>query len=143
MTGMLKDAETSLKPVGTSGSYAVRPSGGFDPLNQDLRLYEVNVTSLREVRPPVRRFRPIAEAPPDAAVQRAPIAPTEPEAPPIETARDPEPGTFSANLPQTASPLPFAVICWDCCRSAARSPFADNVADEPRRRKLVTAGDEG
>jgi len=114
MTGMLKDAETSLKPVGTSGRYAVRPSGGFDPLNQDLRLYEVDVTSFRELRPsPVGRFRPIAEDPPDAAVQGAPIvtdpAPTE-DAPPIEAARDPEPQTFSENLPRTASPLPYAAL---------------------------------
>jgi hypothetical protein len=116
ITGMLKDAETSVKPVGTSGRYAVRPSGGFDPLNQDLRLYEVNVTSYRELRSPVRRFRPIAEAQPDAAVQRAPTvpeaaeqtAPTEPDASSIGTRRDREPGTFSENLPRTASPLPIA-----------------------------------
>jgi hypothetical protein len=42
VTGMLKDADT--KPVGTSGDVAT-PTGGFDPLGQDLKLFELDVTS--------------------------------------------------------------------------------------------------
>jgi hypothetical protein len=45
VTGNLKDADT--EPVGTSG--VTTPTGGFDPLGQDLKLFELNVTSFAEV----------------------------------------------------------------------------------------------
>jgi hypothetical protein len=47
ITGMMKKAKT--EPVGTSGAGATRPTGGFDPLKQDLRLFEVNVMSFEDV----------------------------------------------------------------------------------------------
>lgn len=88
INGMLKEADT--EPVGTSG--ASQPTGGVDPLGQDLRLFEVNVTSFQEVTA-------AAQAPSPAAP-----APAAPDAQPIGTA-----GTDD-QLPRTASPLPIAGI---------------------------------
>lgn len=79
ITGMRKKADT----------VAGRPTGGFDPLGQDLRLYEVNVTSFREVA-----------APRQAATTAQPASPVEPE--PLGTAG------AQGDLPRTASPLPLA-----------------------------------
>jgi hypothetical protein len=89
ISGMLKKAET--RPVGTSGN--VEPTGGVDPLRQDLRLFEVNVTSFQE---------------PAAAVAQAP-APAQPSAPP-PAGSEPQPVATSGveELPRTASPLPLA-----------------------------------
>ncbi|MBI4485858.1 MAG: hypothetical protein HY655_07595 [Acidobacteria bacterium] len=84
ITGMLKEAD--VEPVGTSG--ATRPTGGFDPLGQDLRLHEVDVTSFQEVA---------------TAAQAAPAQPA-PTAEPQPTATT---GAEEA-LPRTASPLPVA-----------------------------------
>ena len=93
ITGMLKRADVEPSPVGTSGS--VRPEGGVDPLGQDLKLFEINVSSFGEV----------------AAVQAesaSSIAPTE------VASNEPGPqavGTSGAAdaaaepLPATASPL--------------------------------------
>jgi hypothetical protein len=84
INGMLKEADT--EPVGTSG--ASQPTGGIDPLGQDLQLFEVNVTSFQEVT---------------AAAAQAP-SPAAPDAQSIGTA-----GTED-QLPRTASPLPIAGI---------------------------------
>ena len=46
ISGMLKEAD--VEPVGTSGS--VEPTGGVDPLGQDLKLFEVNVTTFEAPR---------------------------------------------------------------------------------------------
>lgn len=84
ITGTMKSAKTSAETG--------RPTGGFDPLGQDLELFEVNVASFRELR-----------------ASRA----TEPEAA-AEPAAEPEPqqpiGTAGSQeaLPRTASPLPLA-----------------------------------
>jgi hypothetical protein len=47
ITGTLKRADVEPSPVGTSGS--VRPEGGVDPLGQDLKLFELNVSSFGDV----------------------------------------------------------------------------------------------
>jgi hypothetical protein len=86
ITGMLKKAET--EPIGTAGTGATRPTGGFDPLGQDLRLFEVNVTSFQE-------------AAPASAAAAAPSAPAAAEAAPTATSGAEE------QLPRTASPLPI------------------------------------
>lgn len=82
ISGMLKEADT--KPVGTSGN--VEPTGGIDPLDQDLRLFEVNVTSFQE---------------PTTAAAQAPGTQPAPEQPAATT-------TGVEELPRTASPLPIA-----------------------------------
>jgi hypothetical protein len=88
INGMLKEADT--EPVGTSG--VSRPTGGVDPLGQDLRLFEVNATSFQEVAGAVQALSPAAPA------QAAP------NAQPIGTAGTEE------QLPRTASPLPIAGV---------------------------------
>ena len=93
ITGMLKKAETET--AGTAGTPGTaKPTGGIDPMGQDLRLHEVNVTSFREVG-----VKPPPPEPDAAAVEPQPVQPA------------PEPtGTsgLPAELPQTASPLPLA-----------------------------------
>jgi hypothetical protein len=81
ISGMLKEAD--VEPVGTSG----QRTGGFDPLERDLRLHEVNVTSFQEV----------------STTANAPQAPTALAAEPAPTA------TTGADeqRPRTASPLPL------------------------------------
>ena len=44
ITGTLKEAKTTAGPAGQP-----KPTGGFDPLRQDLKLFEVDVTSFREL----------------------------------------------------------------------------------------------
>lgn len=87
ITGMLKKAKTSAQTG--------RPTGGFDPLGQDLELFEVNVASFRPLGAS-RATEPEAEPAPQ------PVTPAEPETQqPIGTA-----GSQEA-LPRTASPLPL------------------------------------
>lgn len=81
ITGLRKEADT----------VAGRPTGGLDPLGQDLELFEINVSSFSEVTGPQQ-----AQASPQS---RQPVG------------ADPEPvGTAGAQdaLPRTASPLPVA-----------------------------------
>jgi hypothetical protein len=96
ISGMLKEAD--VEPVGTSGAGGTQPTGGFDPLGQDLRLHEVNVASFQEVTS--ARQAPSAAQPAPPAARPAP-------------AEQPRPtGTAGAEeqLPRTASPLPVAGI---------------------------------
>jgi hypothetical protein len=44
ITGILKEAKTTAGAAGQP-----KPTGGFDPLRQDLKLFEVDVTSFREL----------------------------------------------------------------------------------------------
>jgi hypothetical protein len=81
ITGMQKEAET----------VAGRPTGGVDPLGQDLELFEVEVSSFSEVAA-TRQAQATAQA--DQRVE------SEPQ--PLGTA-----GAQEA-LPRTASPLPIA-----------------------------------
>lgn len=101
ISGTLKEAKTRPLPSGEPA-----PTGGFDPLKKDLRLFEVEVTSFQTPGAATAAAPPSAPAtvtaeraaePPPADVQ----APERAE-PPRQIARaDPE-------LPQTASPLPLA-----------------------------------
>lgn len=99
ITGMLKRAET--EPAGTAGTTGTaKPTGGIDPMGQDLRLHEVNVTSFKEVgvKPPPLEPEAAAAPEPEAAQPE----PVQPEPQPTGTSGLP------AELPQTASPLPLA-----------------------------------
>jgi hypothetical protein len=89
ITGMLKEADTAT--VGTTGA-ASNPSGGFDPLGQDLKLFEVELTS----------FQAVAAAAPSQTAAPAPV--TEP----IGTARAQARVEQVDELPRTAGPLPIA-----------------------------------
>jgi len=89
-------AAARTKPL-PSGEQA--PTGGFDPLKKDLRLFEVEIAS----------FQPAANAP-IAAVQRpaqpppAVVRPPESKEPPQQVAR------ADTQLPRTASPIPLASL---------------------------------
>ena len=110
VTGMLKKADVE-EPVGTAGIDTPRPTGGFDPLNRDLRLFEVNVTSFQELTPGAPRAATPAPAEvPPAPVAEPPARTAEPPAP-APVARESEPAAApqtEARLPRTASPLPIA-----------------------------------
>ena len=95
ITGTREKAEVE-QAVGTSGTTEAKPTGGFDPLKRDLRLFEVNVTSFSEVPPASAPAAAAAPAPaPESQVAAAPA--TAPATPPPN----------ERQLPRTASPLPF------------------------------------
>jgi hypothetical protein len=96
IAGMLKKHDT----VGTSGTGASKPTGGFDPMGKDLLLPEVNITSFKEVaagRPPAE-----AAAQPEPPVEAQ--TPAEPERRATGAAAIPN------ELPQTASQFPVAAL---------------------------------
>jgi hypothetical protein len=96
ITGTLKEAKTTTGPAGEA-----KPTGGFDPLKQDLKLFEVEVASFREV--PAQS----AAAPPAPAPARQEPAP--PAAAPAQPEPQPSPSPAPRQrLPRTASPLPLA-----------------------------------
>jgi hypothetical protein len=93
ITGTLKEAKTTTGVAGEA-----KPTGGFDPLKQDLKLFEVEISSFRELT------AQSAAAPPSAPAARqepapAPAAPAQPEPQPVTAPRQ--------QLPRTASPLPL------------------------------------
>lgn len=102
ITGTLKRAET----VGTTGAGTPKPSGGVDPLGQDLELPEVNVTSFREPEAGAAAA-PQPEPQPEPQPQAA--QPTSPEAPQPPATTGVEPGTTGVErqLPSTAGSLPL------------------------------------
>lgn len=125
LTGIQKEA--TVRPVGTSGSGILRPTGGFDPLGHEMHLFEVELATFRDVNAvlaeqpaPAPEPAPIVEAPPPAPVAEAAPAPApevveaapEPEPAPVAQAPAPEPEPVQqvaqAELPRTASPLPVA-----------------------------------
>ena len=94
ISGTMKEAKTKPLPSGEQA-----PTGGFDPLKKDLRLFEVEIAS----------FQPAANAP-VAAVQR-------PAQPPPAVVRTPESNEqprqvarAETELPRTASPIPLASL---------------------------------
>lgn len=108
--GTLKEAKTEAGPAGEP-----KPTGGVDPLKQDLKLFEVDVAS----------FRPLtagqqAAANPAAAQAPSPAPPAAPAAQPPAPAPQPAPATPPSqqgasaaprqNLPRTASPLPSTAL---------------------------------
>jgi hypothetical protein len=97
ISGTLKEAKTT----GATGE--PKPTGGFDPLKQDLKLFEVEVASFREV-PAGQSAAALPSAPPAAR----PAAPA--PAPPAQPQPQPQPSPSTAprqSLPRTASPLPL------------------------------------
>lgn len=117
INGTLKRADLDDDDVvGTTGTTAARPSGGFDPLGQDLRLHEVDVMSFREVM--AQAAQPVSPAPAEEpeAVGTTGIAEEEAAAEPAEeeeAAEQPGAAEFeqqaaAEQLPRTASPLPLA-----------------------------------
>ena len=112
ITGTLKEAKTETAPAGET-----KPTGGFDPLKQDLKLFEVDVVSFR----PVASQSDAASAPP--AAPQAPPAPQPPAAPAAQPEPAPRPASPATppsqqstpaaprqNLPRTASPLPITAL---------------------------------
>jgi hypothetical protein len=96
ITGTVKEAKTTQTAEGTT-----RPTGGFDPIRQDLKLFEVEVASFRE--PPAAQS---AAAPP-ASPAPQPAAPPPAPAAPAAAAPEPSPAAPRQTLPRTASPLPL------------------------------------
>jgi hypothetical protein len=100
--GILKAAKTT---TGANGE--AKPTGGVDPLNQDLKLFEVDITRVREL-PAGQSTAVTPQSPPSSA---RPAAPASPSASPAQP--EPQPSTPSApaaprqRLPRTASPLPL------------------------------------
>ncbi len=118
LVGMLKNSDSAVgtsgssgAAVGTSGTGAAT-SGGFDPLGQDLRLPEVDVTSIRESaaipQPTSPRPGVSDRSAPQVAPEPEPRTAT-PEPQPQATAPAPT-GTSGSQteLPSTASPLVLA-----------------------------------
>lgn len=106
ITGTLKEAKTESAATGEA-----KPTGGFDPLKQDLKLFEVDVVSFRPVAssqsaaaPAPPAASPAPEPPAAAPAQPAPAPrPASPATPPQQsTSAEPR-----GNLPRTASPLPL------------------------------------
>ena len=101
VTGTMKKAKVA---IGTSGNAVPRPTGGVDPLDQDLKLFEIEVASVRDAV-----MAPIAAASPEPAAQ-PPIAANEPPpaaAPQPEPAPEPAATSGREELPKTASPMPL------------------------------------
>jgi hypothetical protein len=97
LIGMLKRGDDAIAPVGTAGATPpARPSGGFNPLGQDLRIQEVEVTSAREFA-----AAPATAVPPEPAPQADTPQPRQAE--PQDTTIRPQ-----IELPRTASPIPLA-----------------------------------
>jgi hypothetical protein len=114
ITGTLKEAKTTTGPSGEA-----KPTGGFDPLKQDLELFEVDVISFRPMPSSQSTAAPAAAAPAPAApapepAPRASAQSAEPAAQPAAPATPPSQQSASAatrqNLPRTASPLPVTAL---------------------------------
>jgi hypothetical protein len=102
ITGMMKDAKLESSTVGIP-----QPTGGFDPLGQDLRLREIEVSSFSEPSASpstVARAEPqqTTPAPRDQEVQR------DQEPRPTGTSGQTTATPSDNELPRTASPIPLA-----------------------------------
>jgi hypothetical protein len=112
ITGTLKEAKTS------AASGDAKPTGGFDPLKQDLKLFEVDVASFRALPAAQSGAAPAAQAPAQSPSPSAPPAQPAPQsaappAPPATPAPQPQPAPSTAprqSLPRTASPLPLIAL---------------------------------
>jgi hypothetical protein len=107
--GTMKAAKTETAPAGEP-----KPTGGFDPLKQDLKLFEVDVASFQPLpagqsaaaNPPAAQAP--SPAPPAApAAQPAPAPQPAPATPPSQPSAAAAP---RQNLPRTASPLPATAL---------------------------------
>ena len=104
ITGRLKHTDTEVA-VGTSGEIvATRPTGGpINPMDKDLRLFEVKMDSFREIpiaQPVVLFVEP--EAAPAPAPEPAPAPAPEPQ---VQEPAPAAPAPAPAALPKTASPM--------------------------------------
>ena len=102
ITGKQKKAEITKATRGTDHP---KPTGGKDPLNQDLRLFEINVNSVRDYVPPVAYVAPPVTEPQAAA---PPVA--VPETPAPQPEPQPAPTSGRETLPRTASTLPMVAL---------------------------------
>jgi hypothetical protein len=94
ISGTLKEAKTRPLPSGEQA-----PTGGFDPLKKDLRLFEVEVDS----------FQPASQAGAPAVAAQRPAEPPPAEVQTTERAESPRQiARAETELPQTASPIPLA-----------------------------------
>jgi len=110
ITGTMKNAE--VKPVGTSGSAEQpRPTGGFDPLGQDLQLFEVNVIAFEEVGTLAQATPGVTPAPDarPAASQTQQTGVAADTQTPVTT-RPTVASGGARPLPDTASPLPLTAL---------------------------------
>jgi hypothetical protein len=128
ITGKLKKAEITAETRGTNHP---QPTGGKDLLKQDLRLFEINVATVRDYIPPVA-----AAAPPRVERQAAVTAPPPVAAPTPE----PEPEleviatTGRETLPKTASAMPLVGLLGFFLFGAALAlRFIRGVGDSARR----------
>lgn len=103
ISGMLKKADVKSDAVGTSGTTATRPTGGFDPLGQDLELFEINVMSFREA-PAVAAAQAQQTVGTTGAAQ-TPAARA--DAPAAEAQAETTVAEGQDQLPRTASPVPL------------------------------------
>ena len=100
ISGTMKEARTKPLPSGEPA-----PTGGFDPLRKDLRIFEVEVTSFQTPARAASTAPPSAQRPAEALPAEAPPAEArapEPAQPPQQIAR------ADTELPRTASPVPLA-----------------------------------
>jgi hypothetical protein len=97
INGTLKPAKTETSPAGEP-----KPTGGFDPLKQDLKLFEVDVASVRPIAAQSAAAAPPAAAAPAAAPE--PVAPRTEPAPPAQQSAS---AAVRNDLPSTASQLPL------------------------------------
>jgi hypothetical protein len=98
ISGTMKEARTKPLPSGEQS-----PTGGFDPLKKDLRLFEVEVRSFQPAGAAASASNaPVASAERPAQPPPAVVRPSEPNEPPRQIAR------ADTELPRTASPIPLA-----------------------------------
>jgi len=93
-----------------------QPTGGTDPMRGDLKLFEVEVSTVKEAavataevqRTETQVTAPSPETTPPPAATTAPPPPPAPEpAPTATTGQTPQPQAQTRELPRTASPLPL------------------------------------
>jgi hypothetical protein len=112
ISGKLKEAKVT---TGTSGTDQPRPTGGFDPMNRDLKLFELDVDSIHDYAPAAA----ITPAPVDQTAANTPATP----APAVTTPAPGEPqatGTSGRDtLPSTGSELPLVGLLGAFCVAAA------------------------
>jgi hypothetical protein len=100
ITGKLKKAEITPETRGTNHP---QPTGGKDLLKQDLRLFEINVATVRDYVPPVVAY----VAPPRIEPQAAVIEPSPVAAPEPEQELEVVATTGRETLPKTGSSMPL------------------------------------
>jgi hypothetical protein len=80
ISGLLKEAKTETGPAGQQ-----RPTGGLDPLKQDLKLFEVEITQVREL--PAGQSAAAAPSPAAPAARQEPAPSPAPPARLVRTGR--------------------------------------------------------